>query len=156
MLIKKVVAATLLHIAAFLDRAHLKLDYWAAKLHLAHNSVTARLLESLAINDEFSRSSKSISESLQGHDVELKDGVNVYFLTKQVIALYEAQINYLPLQVYNEMRNALDHYMRAITFSGLTQPNERRRHHINKMTGHLQRALLDVIKLTCAAMVEKN
>lgn len=157
MSVKKKFAATLLSIAGLLDRAHLKLDYWAAQLHLAPISQTAQLLEQLAENSgEFQRPPKEASDSLLDSDAELRDAVYLYFLTKQAVSLYEAQINYLPLQVYNEMRNALDHYMRAIIQpTGLANLGQRRQNHIKKMAEHLQRALLDVIKLTCAAMVEK-
>lgn len=156
--IKKKFASTLLAIAGFFDRTHLKLNYWAAQLHLARNSESAQLLEKLVVSGDFCAPPKDASESLLDSDAEFKDAVYLYFLTKQSISLYEAQINYLPLQVYNEMRNALDHYMRAITrpsdLVDAEQP-QRRQDHIKKMIGHLQRALLDVIKLTCAAMVEK-
>lgn len=158
MYIKKKLAATILSVAGFLDRAHIKLDHWAVQLHLAPTSITAQQLEELATNcEEFQKGPSNARDSLQTSDVEFKDAAYLYFLTKQAMSLYEAQLNYLPLQVYNEMRNALDHYMRAIvrTPSPDADHNGRRQKHITKMTEHLQRALLDVIKLTCGSMVEK-
>jgi tetratricopeptide (TPR) repeat protein len=162
MYIKKKLATAMLYVAGLLDRAHLKLDHWAAQLHLAPTSSTAQQLEELATNcEKFQEGPSTARDSLQVADAEFKDAVYLYFLTKQAMSLYEAQLNYLPLQVYNEMRNALDHYMRAIvrTPSSVVAPpevqNERRQKHITKMTEHLQRALLDVIKLTCGSMVEK-
>lgn len=153
----------MLSVAGFLDRSHLKLDHWAAQLHLAPTSVTAQQLEELSTNcNAFQEGPSKARDSLLETDADFKDAVYLYFLTKQAMSLYEAQLNYLPLQVYNEMRNALDHYMRALvrTSSPDTAPtsstqNDRRKKHITKMTEHLQRALLDVVKLTCGSMVEK-
>lgn len=153
---KKKLSIALLFVAGILERTHLKLNQWAVHLHLSSTSPTAQLLELIAENsEEFQKAPKSVSDSLLPDYEDLKDAVYLYFLTKQAVSLYEAQINYLPLQVYNEMRNALDHYMRAIIYPSVEDGNGRRTSHINKMTGHLQRALLDVVKLTCAAMVEK-
>ena len=151
--VRKILANFLVSIAGFLDSAHIKLDHWAVKLLVVRNSSTAKRLESLASDSiAFKSRPREIADGLALGDIALADSAYLYFLTKQAVALYEAQINFLPLQVYNEMRNALDHYMRSIVG---TLPLERREKHINQMSGHLQRALLDVIKLTCAAMIGK-
>lgn len=73
-----------------------------------------------------------------------KPCVEIYLLLKQVTSLYEAESKVLPLQVFNEMRNSIDHFMRSLITSG--QPSES---HIGKMEGHLQRGYLDVCKLLC-------
>lgn len=86
---------------------------------------------------------------LAKNDEKLKEATYLYFLIKITSASYEAKTKYLPLQVYNEMRNALDHYFRAIT-----SVEEKKSSHIKKMEGHLQRAFLDITKLTCAATME--
>ena len=64
-----------------------------------------------------------------------------YFLLKHATSLYEAHSKVLPIQVFNEMRNALDHFVRS-----LIQDGDEEGAHINKMEGHLQRALFDISK----------
>ena len=103
--------------------------------------------------DEFCEIAKTVSEGISENDLELKDAVYIYTLTKQTLAVYEARHSHIPLQVYNELRSALDHYMRAISFAegDLTV----RSSHIKSMSGHIQRAFLDVCKLSCVQVVEK-
>ncbi|WP_020560804.1 hypothetical protein [Thiofilum flexile] len=87
-------------------------------------------------------------------DKSLKNAVYLYFLTKQVVAIYESRINLLPLQVFNEMRNALDHYFRSLLTVGTAEENQNHKlSQIKKIEGHIHRSLLDVIKLTCSSIV---
>lgn len=133
-------------------RANQALHGLERKLNSSSNrNTTLQALEDIG-NDanKFKRIAKEKSLKISSNDSELENAVYLYFLTKQAASIYEAKIQYLPLQVYNEMRNALDHYFRAI----VSDNSSARTSHIGKMEGHLQRAFLDVIKLTCAASME--
>ena len=85
-----------------------------------------------------------LSENVE--DPNLKAVSQNYFLLKQTLAVYEAYNRAIPIQILNEMRNAVDHHVR-----GLVQedPQETEKH-FKKMDGHIQRALLDLIKVACA------
>ena len=95
-----------------------------------------------------------MSQSLVGVDTAMTNATYVYYLTKQVLAVYESTINYLPLQVYNEFRNAIDHYFRSLTnFSydkDLTEEEawSNREAQLKKLNGHVVRAFLDMVKIT--------
>ena len=123
----------------------------AKKIHSVpgtHN-LTIQAIENLSIDaDKFRENALKVSAL--ANDQELKEAVYLYFLTKQAASIYEAKIQYLPLQVYNEMRNALDHYFRAVISTDASS----RASHIRKVEGHLQRAFLDITKLTCAESME--
>lgn len=157
MFVRKKLVNLLSSIAGFLDKLHYSLDRYVITLRMAAYTDAAQSLEKEALDvSVFEKDPREYSESLLQTDLELKDAVFLYFLTKKAMALYEAQMNYLPLQIYNEMRNALDHYMRAIVvLESKGQGSSRRQDHVKKMTAHLQRALLDIIKITCASMVDK-
>lgn len=134
------------------------LERRAANIKSANCSETSEYIENIIRGAEkYKESPLDASGSLASIDAGLSEAVYLYFLTKQTVAIYEAKINYIPLQIYNELRNSLDHYCRAIiNVHGTPEDNiKRRESHVHKMVGHLQRALFDVIKLTCAAVVEK-
>jgi hypothetical protein len=122
----------------------------AKKLQSSHttNNLTVKALEDLG-NDAEKFKQIALETAGSVSEIELREAVYLYFLTKQAASIYEAKIKYLPLQVYNEMRNALDHYFRALISEGGSRSS-----HIGKMEGHLQRAFLDITKLTCAASME--
>jgi hypothetical protein len=67
-----------------------------------------------------------------------------YFVLKNFIAVHESHFGTIPVQIYNEHRMALDHFIRAKTsnYEG----------HINNVIGHLRRAVMDIIKLNCAGL----
>lgn len=67
-----------------------------------------------------------------------------YYLARYFMVIYEAQFQELPIQVWNEYRNALDHFVRQINNQS---PEDNPESHKNKMEGHLQRATLDTLKL---------
>ena len=69
----------------------------------------------------------------------------LYFLARYLVILYEVKFAALPMQVWNEYRNALDHHFRSVT----TTDAPAMASHIRKMEGHLHRAVLDVCKLFC-------
>ncbi|MFZ3047978.1 MAG: hypothetical protein WA151_18850 [Desulfatirhabdiaceae bacterium] len=92
-----------------------------------------------------------------------KQIVELYFVVKQLIIFYETKVNSLPTQVFNELRNSLDHFVRSlILLDDLGHPSqdESRRtaymkSQLSKMEGHLQRALFDIAKLGCGKIDEK-
>lgn len=102
----------------------------------------------IAQPQEFEALPKTFASQVSEDDQELRQVVEMYFLTKQTIAICEARSIFLPLQVYNEFRSALDHYMRAVTAA--KDPKNARSKHLRSMEGHIQRAFLDMVKLGCA------
>jgi hypothetical protein len=89
--------------------------------------------------------------------------VELYFVVKQLIIFYETKVNSLPTQVFNELRNALDHFVRSLILLddlGHASMDESKRaaymkSQLSKMEGHLQRALFDIAKLGCGKIDEK-
>lgn len=89
---------------------------------------------------------------------EFKRSAWLYFLCRSFVSRYEVEYDELPIQVWNEFRNALDHYFRSITIlqkhgESETSYSDRslteRATQLKKMEGHLQRALLDILKFYC-------
>ena len=74
-------------------------------------------------------------------DSEQRQSVYLYFITRYFVSLFEARFGEISIQVWNEYRNALDHYFRYVT-----QENT---NNLSKMEGHLQRAALDIMKFYC-------
>ncbi len=115
---KKFLAITLIAIARYINRIQNTLISLSDKVYVPGNTVnqsTLEIVEQLSNDPEdFKKFALELSESLSEKDQELKEAAYLYFLTKQAASIYEAKIKYLPLQVYNEMRNSLDHYFRAI------------------------------------------
>jgi hypothetical protein len=70
-----------------------------------------------------------------------KNSVYLYFIARYFVLNYEAKFGEIPIQVWNEYRNTLDHFFRHIT--------QKDTNHVPKMEGHLQRAALDIIKIFC-------
>lgn len=95
-----------------------------------------------------------MAQSLVGIDKSMADATYVYYLTKQVAAVYESTINYLPVQVYNEFRNAIDHYFRSlanVSYKKNLSVDEAwnsRETQLKKVNGHIVRAFLDMVKIT--------
>lgn len=87
---------------------------------------------------------------------ELKPSVFYYFVARYLVVLFEAANAQIPLQVWNEYRNALDHFMRHATNpnggAGLPHNEDS---HIQKMERHLLRATLDTCKLLTVKSQEK-
>jgi hypothetical protein len=75
---------------------------------------------------------------------EYQHSTYLYFLARFLVAVYEAKFGEIPIQVWNEYRNALDHFYRYIT-----RPPELDSPHLSRMEGHVQRAVLDVAKIFC-------
>lgn len=75
----------------------------------------------------------------------LRQPTYLYFLARFLVIFYEVNFAELPVQVWNEYRNALDHYFRSLTGKDKEEASK----HLAKMEGHLQRAVLDICKLSC-------
>lgn len=67
--------------------------------------------------------------------------IYLYFIARYFVSVHEAKFGTIPIQVWNEYRNALDHFFRNLT----NQEDS----HTRKMEGHLQRAVLDILKIFC-------
>lgn len=87
--------------------------------------------------------------------VHLKHSVYCYYIARFATSYYEvnaSEIGEIPIQVWNEYRNALDHFMRHVTMNpGFAFDNNDgvvpKGNHLSKMDGHIQRAALDSLKL---------
>lgn len=75
----------------------------------------------------------------------LKSSVYYYAMARYLVAVFEANSFTLPIQVWNEYRNSLDHLIRSF----LTQDQNSIDSQLKASRGHLLRACLDVIKLLC-------
>jgi hypothetical protein len=76
-----------------------------------------------------------------------RSSVFLYYIARYLVAVYEARCQELPIQVWNEYRNALDHFMRHVAAGGNEAQDDA--HHLHRMEGHIQRAVLDVTKILC-------
>lgn len=95
--------------------------------------------------EELIEKAEEISSTLT--DTNYKESIYLYFIARYFVSLYEANFGTIPIQVWNEYRNALDHF-----FRDLTSPDNS---HLKKMQGHLQRAALDILKLYCHSVQEE-
>lgn len=97
------------------------------------------------------RSREALAEAARvvasGVDPAFQHSVYLYYIARYLVSVYEARYLELPIQVWNEYRNALDHFMRHL--SAQASAENRAPHHLHKMEGHLQRAVLDVSKILC-------
>ena len=75
-------------------------------------------------------------------DAGLKESVKLYFIARYFVAIFEARYGKIPIQVWNEYRNALDHYFRWQTTKKSSGDTHR-----GRMERHLQRAALDILKI---------
>ncbi len=78
-----------------------------------------------------------------------RHSVFLYFIARYLVAVFEAKFAELPMQVWNEYRNALDHFFRYIT------SYDRGDRHLAKFEGHIQRAVLDISKIICHMSAER-
>jgi hypothetical protein len=70
-----------------------------------------------------------------------------YFMLKHFVAIHESCFETIPIQIHNEHRMALDHFIRART--------NHHEEHTKSVIGHLRRAVLDIVKLNCAGLREE-
>lgn len=89
------------------------------------------------------RTAESVSDPI------LRQSVFLYYLARYLVSVYEARFLELPIQVWNEYRNALDHFMRHVTVTTPSPDTGAGAHHLQRMEGHIQRAVLDVTKILC-------
>ncbi|MDO8413866.1 MAG: hypothetical protein Q7S51_08785 [Gallionellaceae bacterium] len=73
---------------------------------------------------------------------EFSQTAYLYFIARYLVVVYEVSFGQIPIQVWNEYRNAIDHHMRHIT-KRLSDTTD----HVKKMEGHMQRAVLDISKI---------
>lgn len=84
-----------------------------------------------------------------------KKSVELYYIARYFVAVFEARNHAIPIQVWNEYRNAFDHFFRHLTMLGLTpeeQEEQKGTHKSNQlkaMESHITRAVLDILKLNC-------
>jgi hypothetical protein len=86
---------------------------------------------------------KTISLAPEG----FKDSIKLYFIARYFVVIYESRYGEIPIQVWNEYRNTLDHFFRHLTAGGTVGSEDDAKGHIKKMEGHLQRAALDALKI---------
>ena len=79
---------------------------------------------------------------------EYRRTVELYYVARYLVSVFESREQELPIQVWNEYRNALDHFARHLTVSP-DIVSEDDHHHLRKMEGHIQRAALDICKFLC-------
>lgn len=77
-----------------------------------------------------------------------KQIVEVYYIARYFMSWFESrETPEVPIQVWNEYRMAMDHFMRS-----LTSGEEENEAQLRRMDAHLQRAALDVLKLLFTSM----
>lgn len=77
-----------------------------------------------------------------------KQIVEVYYIARYFMSWFESrETPEVPIQVWNEYRMAMDHFMRSLTSEEAENEAQLRR-----MDAHLQRAALDVLKLLFTSM----
>lgn len=138
------------------------LNLCAYRLKIRDSNSTNKLSDDLLSKSENSddllyKRADSYVKTMGPDDAHLANAVKMYFLAKQAIIYYDARVSSIPVQVFNELRNALDHFMRSLIYidNGNPDRSEYRSGHIKKMEGHLQRAFLDVSKLACAQISDQ-
>lgn len=94
-----------------------------------------------ALCEAADRAAKGVAQPLQ-------QSVFLYYLARYLVSVYEARYTELPIQVWNEYRNAFDHFMRHLSAAGCDLATDGS-HHLRRMEGHVQRAVLDVTKMLC-------
>lgn len=104
----------------------------------------------LDIKDKDELVAKARAQSAKVDD-DFRGIVELYYFARYFMSVFEARNHELPIQVWNEYRNALDHYTRHLT-TPPDAPNPK--DHLDKMRGHMQRAALDVLKLVCHKSLE--
>jgi len=81
--------------------------------------------------------------------IEFQKSIKYYFIARYFVAIFESRNHEIPIQVWNEYRNALDHFFRSLTLQ------EKGDHtHLIKMEGHLLRACLDILKIFTHTTIE--
>jgi hypothetical protein len=168
--IKRVVGAGLDFVLKHISRTELTLIKWNRRLAVSRQITSTDRglhdqLSRLTVDvQKFSATAKDRASHLDLGVVDLSTALEIYFLTKSTIAVCESKGLFLPLQVFNEFRAALDHFMRAVVVpkSGiinhkgqLVLQSKLAQDNIKAMEGHIQRAFLDMVKIGCSD-IRKN
>lgn len=76
--------------------------------------------------------------------------IRLYYIARYFVAVHESRHGEIPIQVWNEYRNTLDHYFRylAACKESIGEDDDGDKN-LYKMNGHLQRACLDALKIFC-------
>lgn len=74
----------------------------------------------------------------------LRDSIEPYFIARYFVAIFEARNGQIPIQVWNEYRNALDHLFRYLVDA---EKDLATKSQIKSMQKHFLRAALDILKL---------
>jgi len=85
-------------------------------------------------------------------DSNYQQSTYLYFIARYFVSVFESRYGVIPVQVWNEYRNALDHFFRHLTNNSPKQPSNtdgKVAGQLFKMEGHLQRAALDIMKILC-------
>ncbi|MEW6312976.1 MAG: hypothetical protein AB1513_02840 [Pseudomonadota bacterium] len=152
------IAVIVVPLARCTNRLSIKLSRWAHELKA--DPYQKDLLDEIASYaqsiETFCEAPRELASTVrQG---QYKEVVECYFMMKRALALAEAYDKTASLQLANEMRNALDHMMRSlISYQDphkLQQKEDQEIGHLKKMKGHLQRGMLDAVKVTCAYLDE--
>ena len=109
------------------------------------DSEAGRYLDVESAERLFERAKNQANAVAEG---EYRRTVELYYVARYLVSLFESRDQQLPLQVWNEYRNAFDHFARHLTVSKDIASEDAHRH-LHKMEGHIQRAALDICKFLC-------
>jgi hypothetical protein len=136
-------------LVGFLEFLQLKLGktIYKLKMQRVRELIAAEVEQSSQSIEEFLKHPENMANSVL--QPEYRDVVETYFILKQATGQFEAYQKELPTQIFNEMRNALDHFMRSLCNDGtITETRDAwTKDHLKKMKAHLTRATLDSMKL---------
>ncbi|GAW87457.1 hypothetical protein bplSymb_SCF08803P002 [Bathymodiolus platifrons methanotrophic gill symbiont] len=85
-------------------------------------------------------------------DQNYQQSTYLYFIARYFVSVFESRYGVIPVQVWNEYRNALDHFFRHQTNNSSKQTGNADGNiprQLLKMEGHIQRAALDIMKIHC-------
>lgn len=135
-------------LAIFFKFLYIAIDKKAYKAQLLYRkNLVQEDIEAItgSVND-FMHDPKELADRIIPQKEEYKEIAEIYLILKQVSSIYEAHSQVLPLQVFNEMRSALDHFFRSLVS---IENDADSRVQLGRMKGHIFRAVLDTIKLCC-------
>lgn len=92
---------------------------------------------------------KRAKEQAKNASDEYQETIELYYIARYWVSVFESYVRQLPTQVLNEYRNAFDHFARYIAGSGDVTKGDDNHRNLYKMKGHIQRAVLDICKILC-------
>ncbi|MFQ3215133.1 MAG: hypothetical protein ACI9C9_002679 [Marivirga sp.] len=90
-------------------------------------------------------------ETANGADEVFRKATKLYYIVRYFTAVYESQNGKVLIQIWNEYRNAIDHFFR---FQSSDKTSAESLGQLKKMEGHLQRAAFDILKLNSHIAIE--